>query len=126
VIEPQSRLCWARVPRDGRLVGQIDAEAVRVVVEAAPTEWVLLIKLDTLPYRSGHASWLADAMEVIERNGLFGMTAASWPDPKQLPLEPDYVVTQESGRAPSFSGNDGLKTPAHCLRAMASKSLPTP
>jgi hypothetical protein len=95
---------------NGRLAGQIDAEAVRVVVEAAPTEWVLLIKLDTLPYRSGHASWLADAMEVIERYGLFGMTGASWPDPKQLPLESGYVVTQK------FSNNFALFRRAEWLQ----------
>jgi hypothetical protein len=80
---------------NGRLVGQIEAEAVRVVVEAAPTEWVLLIKLDTLPYRSGHAGWLADAMEVIHRYKLFGMTGSALADPSQRPLEKDYCVTQK-------------------------------
>jgi hypothetical protein len=47
------------VEPDGRLVLEIDPEALRMVVDAAPTEWVLLIKLDTLPYRMGHDAGLA-------------------------------------------------------------------
>ena len=80
---------------DGRSVGEIDAEALRLVVDAAPTEWVLLIKLDTLPYRSGHADWLPEAMEKIQRHGLFGMTGSALPDPDQRPLEEGYCVTQK-------------------------------
>jgi hypothetical protein len=86
----------------GRQVGEIDAEALRIVVDAAPTEWVLLIKLDTLPYRSGHASWLADAMEMIEKHELFGMTGADLANPKLRLLEKGYCVT------PKYSNNFSL------------------
>ena len=61
-------------------------------MDAAPTEWVLLIKLDTLPYRSGHATWLAEAMEMIQRHGLFGMTGSALPGFPSAPLEEGYCV----------------------------------
>ena len=83
---------------------------MRIVVNAAPTEWVLLIKLDTLPYRSGHASWLSDAMDVIQRHRLFGMTGSFVPDPDQSPLEAGYCVTQK------YSNNFSLFRKADWLR----------
>ena len=59
------------IQSNGRSVLEVDAEALRLVIEAAPTEWVLLIKLDTLPYRSGHDAWFANAMERIQTYGTF-------------------------------------------------------
>ena len=86
---------------EGRSVLEIDAEAIRLIVNAAPTEWVLLIKLDTLPYRSGHETWLDDALERVKKYHLFGMTGSS-PIADLVPLEDGYSTTQK------FSNNFSL------------------
>ncbi len=79
---------------EGRSVREIDSDAVRMVVDASPTEWVLLIKLDTLPYRSDHENWLDDALEKVNKHRLFGMTGGA-----QIaglkPLEDGYSTTQK-------------------------------
>lgn len=99
----------------GRSVLEIDAEALRVVIEAAPTEWILLIKLDTLPYRSGHDSWLADAMERIQKYGLFGMTGSS-PMMTLVPLEKGYFLTQKySNNFSIFRRSDWLNAVRECV-----------
>lgn len=78
----------------GSSVMQVDSEAIRLIVAAATTEWVLLIKLDTLPYRSGHETWLDDAMELVEKYHLFGMTGG-FPIADLVPLEDGYSTTQK-------------------------------
>ncbi|MGO8898476.1 MAG: hypothetical protein ACLQU5_09015 [Isosphaeraceae bacterium] len=79
---------------EGCPVLEIDPEAVRLIVDATPTEWVLLIKLDTLPYRSGHESWLDDALERVDKYRLFGMTGG-FPIADLVPLEDGYSTTQK-------------------------------
>ena len=76
----------------GRGIAQLEPEAVRLSVEAAPTEWVLLIKLDTLPYRRGHDDWLEQAMRRIEQHRLFGLTGSFLPGPTES-LEDGYSLT---------------------------------
>jgi hypothetical protein len=83
-----------RIDPAGRSVGEVDAEALRRVVEASDSEWVLLVKLDTLPYRQGHEGWLADAFERIERHQLFGLTG-SFRSLDLTPLEPGYCTTRK-------------------------------
>ena len=78
----------------GGSVYEINAEAVRVIVDAATTEWILLIKLDTLPYRSGHETWLDDALDKISKYHLFGMTGGP-PAADLVPLEDGYSTTQK-------------------------------
>ena len=79
---------------EGRSVLETEPEAVRLIVDATPTEWVLLIKLDTLPYRSGHETWLDDAMERVDKYRLFGMTGG-FPIADLVPLEDGYSTTQK-------------------------------
>ena len=79
---------------EGRSVRETDAEAIRLIVDATPTEWVLLIKLDTLPYRSGHETWLDDALERVDKYRLFGMTGG-FPIADLVPLEDGYSTTQK-------------------------------
>ena len=63
-------------------------------MDATPTEWVLLIKLDSLPYRSGHETWLDDALERVDKYRLFGITGG-FPIVDLVPLEDGYSTTQE-------------------------------
>jgi hypothetical protein len=99
----------------GRSVMEIDSEALRMVVEAAPTDWVLLIKLDTLPYRLGHDGWLGHAMERIQRHGLFGMTGSS-AMMKLSPLEEGYSLTQKfSNNFSIVRRSDWLNTVNACV-----------
>jgi hypothetical protein len=93
------RIIWLEAR--GRSVEAIDAEALPLVVGAAPTEWVLLFKLDTLPCRSGHEFWVTEAIETVERHGLFGMTGSSR-IADLIPLEDGYCVSQK------FSNNFSL------------------
>jgi hypothetical protein len=95
----------------GSSVMEMDAKAIRSVVEAAPTEWVLLIKLDTLPYRKGHDGWLCDAMIRIQRHGLLGMTGSS-AMMKLAPLEEGYSLTQK------FSNNFSMIRRSDWLNAV--------
>jgi hypothetical protein len=97
----------------GRSVLEIDAEAVRLVIEAAPTEWALLVKLDTLPYRRGHDTWLADAFEILHRHGLFGLTG-SIPLEDVQPLVKGYSVTRQ------YSNNFSLFHRADWINAVRS------
>ena len=79
---------------EGRSVLETDPEAIRLIVDATPTEWVLLIKLDTLPFRSGHETWLDDAMERVDKYRLFGMTGG-FLIRDLVPLEDGYSTTQK-------------------------------
>ncbi len=103
---------------NGRSVMEIEGEAVSQAVSAAATEWVLLIKLDTLPFRSGHADWLAEALEMIERHRLFGMTGSAGPDITQRPLVTGYCVTQK------FSNNFSLFRKADWLDVINRAACP--
>lgn len=78
----------------GRSVHQVDPLAIRTAIEAARTEWVLLVKLDTLPYRVGNETWLKDDMEMVEREGLFGVTGG-WRPEDQKPLSNSHSLTQK-------------------------------
>ena len=100
----------------GRSVLEIEPEAIRLVVNAAPTEWVLLIKLNTLPYRSGHETWLDDALERVVKNRLFGMTGGS-PIADLVPLEDGYSTTQK------FSNNFSLFRRSDWLNGGAASEL---
>ena len=58
---------------------------------------IVLIKLDTLPYRSGHETWLDDALERVDKYRLFGMTGG-FPIADLVPLEDGYSTTQKIHR----------------------------
>ena len=64
------------IPPRGRSSNELYLEGVRAAVEAATTDWVVLFKLDALPYRAGSDGWLAKAIEVAERHGCFGLTGS--------------------------------------------------
>jgi hypothetical protein len=99
----------------GRTVMETEPRATRLVVEAAPTEWVLLIKLDTLPYRLGHDDWLSQAMERILKHGLVGMTGSS-PMMTLAPLEEGYSLTQKfSNNFSLIRRSDWLNTVSACV-----------
>ena len=103
------------IKANGRSVMEVEPEATRSVVEAAHTEWVLLIKLDTLPYRSGHDDWLTRAMERIQRHGLFGMTGSSHMMTLTT-LEEGYSLTQKfSNNFSIFRRSDWLNTLGTCV-----------
>ncbi len=78
----------------GRSVREIDAQAIRLIVDAATTTWVLLVKLDTLPYRSGQHNWMTEAIRLIEEHKLFGMTGG-FLIADLFPLENGYSLTQK-------------------------------
>jgi len=63
-------------PSRGRSLSVLDLEGVRAAIEAAATDWVLLFKLDTLPYRVGSEGWLGEAIQVAEQHGYFGLTGS--------------------------------------------------
>jgi len=96
---------------EGRSILVIDAEAIHLIVDAVPTKWVLLIKLDTLPYRSGHETWLDEAMERVTKYGLFGMTGAFLIE-DLIPLEDGYSTTQK------FSNNFSIFRRSDWLNVM--------
>jgi hypothetical protein len=85
----------------GRSARELEPDAIRLAVDAAATDWVLLFKLDTLPYRSGNENWLSEVMEMIDKHGLVGMTG-SWQISHLIPLESGYCTTQK------FSNNFSL------------------
>jgi hypothetical protein len=82
----------------GRSVQETDAEAIRAAIEVVKTDWVLLTKLDTLPYRNGHENWLDEAMQTQNKYNCFGLTG-SFPSLDMQSLEPGYSKTQ------TFSNN---------------------
>jgi hypothetical protein len=61
---------------NGRSIYELDAEGIRVAIEAANTDWILLAKLDTLPFREGHESWLDNAIQAIQHFNCLGLTGA--------------------------------------------------
>ncbi|MEG4322877.1 MULTISPECIES: hypothetical protein [unclassified Microcoleus] len=77
----------------GRSVSETDTEGIRAAIEAATTDWILLAKLDTLPYRRGHENWLDEAMQTVAKYNCFGFTG-SFPSPDMQSLEPGYSKTQ--------------------------------
>jgi hypothetical protein len=84
----------------GRSIYEADAEGIRLTMEAAETEWVLMVKLDTLPFRSGHDHWLDEAMQAIRDHGCLGLTGSagrSYRDAKFL--------VQGYSRTQKFSNN---------------------
>lgn len=62
-------------PND-RSIYEIDLEAIRAAVGAAETEWVLLAKLDTLPFRQGNESWLSEAIDAAQNSNCLGLTGS--------------------------------------------------
>ncbi len=78
----------------GRSVREVDSDALRLIIDAAPTEWVLLFKLDTLPYRRGNENWLDEALDRVMKHQLFGMTGG-FPIKNLIPLEDGYSTTQK-------------------------------
>ena len=40
------------------------------------SEFALVVRLDTFPYRSGHADWLSEAQEAMRRTGAFFVTGS--------------------------------------------------
>lgn len=103
------------IKANSRSVMEVEPEATRSVVEAADTEWILLIKLDTLPFRSGHDDWLAHAMERIQRHGLFGMTGSSHMMTLTT-LEEGYSLTQKfSNNFSIFRRSDWLNAVGTCV-----------
>jgi len=95
----------------GRPVEGLNAEAVHAAVTAATTEWVLVLKLDTLPYRAGHPSWLSESLRLVEDHGLFGLTG-SFPLGESPRLTPGYRTSQ------NYSENFGILRKADWLRAV--------
>ncbi|AFZ04659.1 hypothetical protein Osc7112_0011 [Oscillatoria nigro-viridis PCC 7112] len=93
----------------GRSVGETDAEGIRVAIEAAKTDWVLLAKLDTLPYRKGHENWLDEVMQTVQKYNCFGFTG-SFPSPDMQSLEPGYSKTQKfSNNFSIFRGTEWIE-----------------
>jgi hypothetical protein len=93
----------------GRSVGETDAEGIRAAIEAAKTEWILLAKLDTLPYRKGHENWLDEAMQTVKKYNCFGFTG-SFPSPDMQSLEPGYSKTQKfSNNFSIFRGTEWIE-----------------
>jgi hypothetical protein len=85
----------------GRSVGEIDPHGIIAAIEAVETEYVLLIKLDTLPFRRGFENWLAEDLALIERHGLFGATGGF--------LIPDLTrLNATHSLAPKYSNNFSL------------------
>ena len=104
-----------QIEANGRSVMKVEPEATRLAIETALTEWILLVKLDTLPYRLGHDNWLAQAMERIQRYGLLGMTGSSHMM-SLAPLEEGYSVTQKfSNNFAIFRRSDWLNTISACV-----------
>ena len=62
---------------NGRSVGEMNPEGLRVAITVAKTEWVLLAKLDTLPWREGHENWLSEAMRAVEHYNCLGLTGSA-------------------------------------------------
>ncbi|MEG4856327.1 hypothetical protein QUB75_02980 [Microcoleus sp. K1-B6] len=93
----------------GRSVGETDAEGIRVAIEAAKTDWILLAKLDTLPYRKGHENWLDEVMQRVQKYNCFGFTG-SFPSPDMQSLEPGYSKTQKfSNNFSIFRGTEWIE-----------------
>ena len=79
----------------GRSVAQIEPEAVRTAIEAAQTKWILLIKLDTLPFRRDHQDWLTNAVHVMEKYSCWGITGSGRIYHDASPVEQGYSKTQK-------------------------------
>jgi hypothetical protein len=77
----------------GRSIHQTDPTAIRTAVESATSEWVMLVKLDTLPFRVGHASWLHDDLQTVHERKLFGITG-SFRSTDAKPVDTTYSSTQ--------------------------------
>ncbi|MEG4518175.1 MULTISPECIES: hypothetical protein [unclassified Microcoleus] len=93
----------------GRSVGETEPEGVRVAIEAAKTDWILLAKLDTLPYRKGHENWLDEVMQTVQKYNCFGFTG-SFPSPDMQSLEPGYSKTQKfSNNFSIFRGTEWIE-----------------
>jgi hypothetical protein len=80
---------------NGRSVGEINPEGLRVAITAAKTDWVLLAKLDTLPWREGHENWLSEAMRAVEHYNCLGLTSSAHNYYNLQPAEQGYSKTQK-------------------------------
>lgn len=60
----------------GRSVYEMEIAALRTAVEAAATEWILLAKLDTLPYRKGHEDWLDETIAALRASDCIGLVGS--------------------------------------------------
>lgn len=86
---------------ENRSVGEIEPHGIRLAIESATTEWILLVKLDALPFRKGHENWLKDAIDAIEKYDCFGLTGSgTYHDIK--PLDSNY------GKIQKYSNNFSL------------------
>lgn len=83
----------------GRSVAQIEPEAIRTAIEAAQTKWILLIKLDTLPFRRGHGDWLTKTVYIMEKYNCWGITGSGGI------YHDAYLVQQGYSRTQKFSNN---------------------
>lgn len=83
-----------RLEAGGRAPEAMNAEAMGAAVAAATAEWLLVVKLDTLPYRAGHENWLAETMEAIVRGGFAGLTSCFFYNEAE-PSVPGYKALQK-------------------------------
>ncbi len=79
----------------GRSVAQLEPEGVRTAIEAAQTKWILLVKLDTLPFRKGHQDWLTNAIRIMEKYNCWGITGSGRIYHDACPVEQGYSKTQK-------------------------------
>jgi hypothetical protein len=65
-----------RLESNNRSIYEVDPEGIRAAVEAAKTDWVLLVKLDTLPFRIGNENWLNEDMRAVQEFNCLGLTGS--------------------------------------------------
>lgn len=76
----------------------MENEAMFQVAEAADTEWLLFARLDTLPYRAAHVSWLDAAMEKVKTAEHLGLTGGFYghtPYRTLRPAGPGYATSNK-------------------------------
>jgi hypothetical protein len=82
----------------GQSVTELDSPAVLHAITTAPTRWVAIVKLDTLPYRTASDSdWLNRAVAAAASRQCWGITFGA--SHRCRPFSPRYAETQ------SFSQN---------------------
>lgn len=104
------------LPGNGRPLYELDTIALDALVRGTTTRWLLTVKLDTLPYRIGHADWFANAVAMMQQHRCRGFTG-SFRSTDLRPLQDTYALTRK------VSQNFALLEPSWQLEAMQHAGL---
>ena len=116
VSEQDVRAIWPActvvpVEPSGLSLAALEPAAVFETIRSSDSEWILLIKLDTIPYVSNPgACFLQQLIEHVEANGFWGATGSFVPPADRVRFDGSYATTRYSNNFSLFRRQSWVDT----------------